>query len=210
MSQESLSALLDGECSAAELDRLLDEIERSPELKAAYSRLCQAREVGEGTRITKGQPCICADVMSRVAKEPMVEVSAKVADLDSRRRWAPVFRSWGGMAAAAATVAAVAVLVAMPGLKPVQTGDTPMLASEGSAPVNFVPAAVPVSRPSRYQRAVALTPEQAEQFEELNSLMLTHNSSMAEQGVGGTLRHARAAAHAMPAVYRTESAGDGR
>lgn len=207
MSQESLSALLDGECSAAELDRLLDQMDRDPALKAAYSRLCQAREVGEGTRITKGQPCICADVMSRVASEPMAAVSAKVTDLDARRRWAPAFRTWGGMAAAA-SVAVVAVLVAMPALKPVQTGNTASLAPEVSAPVNFVPASVPLSRPSRYQRAVALTPEQAEQFEELNSLMLTHNSSIAEQGVGGTLRYARAAAHATPAVYRSE--GDGR
>jgi negative regulator of sigma E activity len=87
MAQESLSALLDGECSPAELDRILDELHRSPELKASYSRLCLAREAGEGTRIARQQRCICEGVMARVAVEPMLDAGPRVVDLDARRRW---------------------------------------------------------------------------------------------------------------------------
>lgn len=214
MSHENLSALLDGECSPAEVGRLLDELERNPGLKQAYSRLCQAREAAEGTRILKDQPCICGDVMAGIRNEPMDEAaSPKVVDLDSRRRWMPRLQTLGGMAAAA-TVAAIAVLVAVPGVR--QSGDG--LSAGGLMPQVSSPAEIPAgfggTRRSRDLRTVSLTPEeveQAQQMEELNDLLLEHSSSVADQGVGGTLRYARVAAHAQPAVYRPDdAAGDGR
>lgn len=208
MSHDSLSALLDGECSAEELDRLLEEMERSPELKQAYSRLCLAREVAEGTRVAKDQPCICAGVMARLeVQEP---ASARVVDLDSRRRKAAArfdWKPWAGFAAAA-SVAAVAILVSMPpvGKQDGNAAGTALsntLIPEVSAP-QFAPISVPFTRRSRDLRAVAYTPEQAAQLDELNNLMMEHSS--ADQGMAGTLRYARVAAHsaAQEVVYHPE------
>lgn len=200
MPRESLSALVDGECSAEELDRLLDAMERSPELKQAYSRLCMAREAGEGTRITREQRCISAAVMARVASEPMAEAGARVTDLDSRRRWAGP-RSFGAFAglAAAASVAAVAMLLALPGLKPDEEMAAGLL-PQVSAPAPLSTVSMPLTRRSRDLRAVAYTPEQAEQMDELNGFLIEHSNTLGEQGVGGTLRYARYAAHSTQAV----------
>lgn len=207
MVQESLSALLDGECSPAELDRLLNEMERSPELKAMFSRQLMTREAGEGTRIRRGQACICAGVMGRIQDEPMADFSAKLTDLDARRRpSAPRFlKSYGGLAAAA-SVAVVAVLVAMPALKPDASSHNSKLMPQVSAP-NFAPVSIPMTRRPRDLRSVSLTPEQAEAMDELNGYLMEHSSSLANQGVGGTLRYARFAAHTpqqMPAVETAE------
>lgn len=51
MNRESLSALLDGECSGAELDRLLDALDREPALKSEWSRLCRTRDSGFTARV---------------------------------------------------------------------------------------------------------------------------------------------------------------
>jgi negative regulator of sigma E activity len=209
MAQELLSALLDGECTPAELDRVLDEMQRSPELKDRFSRLCMAREVGEGIRIGRQQPCICADVMSRVASEPMLaSPGPNTVDLDSRRRWFR-FKPLAGLAAAA-SVAAVAVLVSVPALRQEpMTSASAGLVPEAAAPAAFSQVSVPANRRRSDLRAVAFTPEQAEQMAELNELLLEHSGAMAEQGVSGTLRYARVAAHARPAVYRPELTGGG-
>lgn len=199
MSQERLSALFDGECPAGELDRLLEDLERSPELKASYSRLCMAREAAEGTRILKGQPCLSGAVMARLAAEPMADFSPRVADLDARRPRRFSFKPAYGLAAAA-SMAAVAVLVAMPGLKPEGGQSAYDLVPEVSAPAGLSPVSLPgLHRPGL--RSVSLTSEQAQ---ELNDLLLEHSTSTSQQGMGGTLRYARVAAHPTPAVYRPE------
>lgn len=207
MSTEKLSALLDGECSAEELDRLLDEMDRSPGLKRAYSRLCMTREAQEGTQIAKGQACICEGVMARLADEPApAAVNPRITDLDSRRRWVPSkpLAAW----AAAASVAAVAVLVAMPGFKSEQgAGASPGFVPEVSAP-QFNPVSVPLTSRTRGLRTASFTPEEAEQMDELNSLMMEHSNSLAEQGMSGTLRYARVAAHSNPARFIKEPVRD--
>src|SRR5690349_12732691 len=100
MSHESISALLDGECSPDELDRLLDEMERDPTLKAEFTRQCLAREVIAGTRIGKSQPCICGDVMARLDDEP-ASTGGRVVELAARRRAIPVAQ-WKPLAGLAA------------------------------------------------------------------------------------------------------------
>lgn len=202
MPRESLSALVDGECSAAELDHLLAAMEQSPELKQAYSRLCMAREAGEGTRIIREQRCISSSVMARVAVEPMLDAGPKVVDLDSRRRWAG-FRTMAGFAAAA-SVAAVAVLLAMPQVKPDSAEASGRLLPQVSAPAEFAPVSVPLTRRSRDLRAVAYTPEQAEQMDDLNGFLIEHSNTQSEQGVGGTLRYARYAAHSAQTASGSE------
>lgn len=200
MTQESLSALLDGECSAEELDRLLDDMERWPALKQAYSRQCLVREAGEGVSIRKEQACICAGVMSRLG-EMDAAPSAKVTDLDSRRRWL----NWKPLAglAAAASVAALAILV-VPATQ--DSGADPLMNIEAGA--DLAPAAIPVkipaARPSRNLQSVAYTPDEQAQVDELNSLLMEHSNSLAGQGMGGTMRYARFAAH--NAVYTPAAA----
>lgn len=201
MANESLSALLDGECSAGEMDRLLDELERSPELKQQYSRQCLAREARNGTRVRKQQPCICAGVMSALDDAPEA-LNLKVVDLASRRK-APAWKPLAGLALAA-SFGAVAVLVTQPAREPVAVES----AASTAAPQTSVPVSLPATRArTRALQSVALRPDEIEQQDELNSLLMEHNGSMSGQGMGGTLRYARFAAHT--AEYRpSASAGD--
>lgn len=206
MSQETLSALLDGECTPEELDRLLDQMDRSPDMKQAYSRLCLSREAREGTRITQEQPCICAGVMAGLDEAPL-PASDKLVDLDSRRpsrravlaRWKPV----AGFAAAA-SFGAVAMLVTLP--------QTALVAQHGEAAPGFSPAAVtaPVSLPlpsARPQglRAVSASAAEIQQMQEddLSNYLIEHSNTAASRGMGGTLSYARFAAH--NAVYRPQA-----
>ncbi|HSW13930.1 MAG TPA: sigma-E factor negative regulatory protein [Solimonas sp.] len=195
MSEETLSALLDGECSPEELDRLLAEMERSPQLKGAYSRLRMAREAAEGTRVRKGQPCICSGVMAGLDEAPL-PVSDKVTDLDSRRparsgRWKP----FAGFAVAA-SMGAAAVLVAMPQVQQRGSQAAGSFIPQVSSPVSLP---IPVVRPRNLQMVSA----EAEQEDDLSGYLMEHNSAAASRGMGGTLSYARFAAH--NAVYRPQS-----
>jgi len=217
MSDEILSALLDGECSPEELDRLLDEMERSPDLKQAYSRLCLAREAAEGTRVARKQPCICADVMASLDSEPL-PFGAKVADLDARRPWRRFLKSrralatgtaaampapWRPMAglAAAATVAAVAVMVVVPesrerqGLSPAMFG-APQISQPASLPLPASP------RPRNLQMVSAQADEVAPE-DDLSNYLMEHSNTAAGRGMGGTLSYARFTAH--NAAYRPQA-----
>jgi len=203
MSEETLSALLDGECSSEELDRLLDELERSPALKQSYSRLCLTREAAEGTRIAKAQPCICGDVMARLDAEPM-PFSDKLSDLDARR---PRSRSWKPMAglAAAATVAAMAVMVVVPQSRERQGGGMAQGGMFG-APQISQPVSLPlpsISRPRNLQMVSVQADEiQQAQEDDLSNYLIEHSNTAAGRGMGGTLSYARFTAH--NAVYRPQ------
>ena len=193
MSHESLSALLDGECTAEEMDRLLDEIESSPELKVQWSRMCLAREAVTGTRVRKTQVCICANVMAHLDPVPEAVVNSKVVELTRRK---PV-RRWQSLAgyAAAASVAAVALLISFNTSIPV-TGDTAAVSEVAAV---TPPQAVASVAPTR---DVALRQDDGSQQwtdagDDLDNYLMEHNSSVGGQGmaVGGTLRYARFAAH---------------
>jgi negative regulator of sigma E activity len=199
MADESLSALLDGECSADELERLLDAMERSPELKRSYSRLCLTRDALEGTRIARNQHSICDGVMSRLDAAPL-PVAAPAAATPGRRpsrrlRWKPA----GGLAAAAA-VGALAVLVMLPQAREQGSNASPPgFGNALGAPVSLpLPAAV---RPRNLQR-VAASAEDLQQEDDLSNYLMEHNSTAAGRGMGGTLSFARFAAH--NAVYRPQ------
>jgi negative regulator of sigma E activity len=111
MSQESLSALVDGECSDAELDRLLASMDQDPALAQRWSLWHLRREISEGTRYTAAQPCICAGVMAAL-EQP--QKSGRVVDLAAWRRrvvalpWKPAV----GFAAAASMGAAAVLFLA--------------------------------------------------------------------------------------------------
>ncbi|MBI2383209.1 MAG: sigma-E factor negative regulatory protein [Gammaproteobacteria bacterium] len=109
MRDESLSALLDGECSPEELNRLLDDLDRSPELRARYSRMCLSREVARGLRC--GRRDLDLDLSGRVmaALDAEPAPAARVLGFPGRiRAWQPL----AGLAglALAASMAAVAVV----------------------------------------------------------------------------------------------------
>lgn len=200
MTRESLSALLDGECSPAETDRLLDQIGRSPELQKEWSRLCLVRDARLGTRISQDQTCICAGVMSALDDMPEA-IHPKVVELADRRKSIYLGFSWkpvAGLAAAASVAAAVVLLLAIPAQQSDVEGNNGVWGNQINAPVS----APVIPRPSRGLQSVALHPEEIAQREELDNLLMEHNGSMADQGMGGTLRYARFAAHT--AEYRPQ------
>lgn len=214
MSYEKLSALLDGECSAEELDRLLADLDESPELKAQWSRMCVAREGMEGTRIRKNQPCIVAGVMAGLDKAPVELAKPNVVEL--RRPRSMIVKQVAGWAVAA-SVATVAMLVG------VNTGghqdlgaDLNSTALQGQT--STVPASVQITEPVSYPvvprqarnlQSVALRSVGEQQWQDggddLDNYLIEHNSSLAGQGMGmgGTLRSARFAAHS--AIYHPEA-----
>lgn len=176
MSQESLSALLDGECSQAQLDALLEELERAPELKARWSRQCLAQEALHGQRIKAKPVDICAGVMAALDSAPAM-VSDKVVPLASRRaRRLPVWQPVAGLAAAAA-VAAVAVTLGI-NFGRVQNGSGSPALSASTADV----------RPVQYLQT-------ADADEDLRNYLIEHSNTLADRGVGGALSYARFAAH---------------
>jgi negative regulator of sigma E activity len=199
MSHESLSALLDGECTPEELTLLLDEMERSPELKAAYSRLVAIREAQAGTRIIPSQPDLCAGIMARLDEVP-ADTRANVIPI--RRAPAKVAFQWKPLAglAAAAALGAVAVLVTVP-----QTRDRDVsgpIAVVPSASTGVIPVSVPMPGIRRHGnlQTVSATAEQLQQ-DDLNQYLMDH--AFADRGsMASTLSSARFAAHT--AEYRPE------
>ncbi|MGQ0697785.1 MAG: sigma-E factor negative regulatory protein [Panacagrimonas sp.] len=190
MVKDSLSALLDGECTGPELDRLLDELSCSPELGREWSRLCLTREARAGTRVTATQTCICAGVMSRLDESPATP-SVKVVDLAVVRaakkfslpsKWKPAVAF-----AAAASMGAAAVLLVQPksGTATVGSGQTELVWGGDRRP-----DVQPVSNQDDAHAQM------------LRQYMMDHSSAVADEGVGSTLRYARFAAHT--AEYRQQ------
>lgn len=184
MSKDSLSALLDGECTGAELDRLLGDMDRDPELPRQWSRMVLARETRAGTQLSATRPCICADVMSQLDAQPASDrvvdmaVHRASAPLPASPRWRQMWKPAAGFALAA-SMGAAAVLLVQPsanidGLDPIQFQDTRAGADA------FTPLPT---------ESVALeTDEQHRRM--LREYMLDHSQSIAGEGVndmmGGT------------------------
>jgi negative regulator of sigma E activity len=191
MAKDTLSAIFDGECSPAELDRFLDEFEQSPELKQAWSRMCLSRDATEGVHVRAAQRCICSDVMGSIDAEP-TSFGAKVVPIVRRRLnsyWKPAI----GLAAAA-SFGAIAVSLNFSGHDSVGGGASPGLMPQVTSPVSM-PI---VSQPARNLRTVSATPQdlqQMEQDDDLRAYLIEHSSAIADRGMGGALSYARFAAH---------------
>jgi hypothetical protein len=186
MAKDSLSALIDGECTPAELERILDEIDQSSAMKAAWSRLCLARDAGEGVRVRKGQPCICEGVMSRLGAQDAPATSRKVVPLSASRRWPDVRAYWKPLAGLAAAASVAAIMVT---LTP-QREDGPV-AGPGFAPQIGSPVSAPIVQP----RPGAQHLVSAE--DELRRYLIEHSNTLADRGMGATLSYARFAAHSV-------------
>lgn len=102
MNEESLSALLDGECTPSELEAVLRQLDREPALRQRFDRLARAREAVRGTRMRRLPADFADRVMARLDGEPVAAAPER-----------PVWRPLAGLALAAA-VATVAVLALRP------------------------------------------------------------------------------------------------
>lgn len=214
MSEELLSALLDGECTPAEAEAALAAIERSPALKARWSRMCLTRDALAGVRVARPSPDFAAGVMAAIAAEAPADSSPKVVPMRRpavvaqplpaslpqravarRGRWQPV----AGLAAAA-SIAAVAVvggraflsspvdggLAAVPVATPVQLAANPDLVRI-SADGEISGAAAQDAAGTRWTQLDSETARQ------LNDYLLEHSNSRADAGMGGSLGYARLA-----------------
>jgi negative regulator of sigma E activity len=196
MSSEMLSAALDGECSAEELDQLLKELEKSPEMKAQWSRLCLARDALAGAQLGLKQPDICSGVMKAIGDEAP---SAKVAALVPRRPaslWRPVI----GLATAAG-VASIAFVLGYhsPSVAPVGSPKA-VVATAPEAPAPKVKAVIAenTTTPRTAPNAGASGWESVDHEEDarqLNSYLIDYSSYRSGAGMADTLGYARFAAH---------------
>ena len=145
---EQLSACLDGELPAAELDLLLKRVEREAELRAAIGRYSLIGEAMRAERPAIASRDFASKVMAAVAAEPAGEESTAASNGSPKRIEAPAaavrasrvspatvryLRPAVGMAIAAG-VAAVAVLTMQPvGQPDVGTLNAPLVAANQPA-----------------------------------------------------------------------------
>lgn len=170
--KESISALLDGEVSPSELDQLLADCERDPELRRQLSRQVLAREGRLGIRVHKPD----LDFADRVFAALQSDESPVVVPFGDRVRRMP-WRMAVSLAAAAG-LGAVSVLAVQPAATP-DTGPGPQVAA--------VAEAQPVE--TGYAE---LDDENARQ---LRNYLMAYSQSRGQQGVGSTLGYARYAAY---------------
>jgi len=182
--KESVSTLLDGECSDRELEQLLAEFERDPAVREQFSRQVLAREAREGTRIRTANLDFSSKVLAALHDEPSAE-PAVVVPLRNRVRRLP-WRAAVSLAAAAA-LGAVAVIVVRP-MGPEAPGSV-ATQTAGIPPAAIVPVAG--AQPVETQFA-ELADEDAQQ---LRNYLMAYSQSRGQQGVGSTLGYARYAAY---------------
>lgn len=223
MNQEMLSAVLDGECTPGELDRFLDDCERSPELARRWGRLWLTREARNGVRITREQGCICAGVMSALDAPPSVEPGKPkviplppaapqraVSHRPAVRRWAPL----AGLAAAASVVgfALVAVLnlQAPPEtLSPTLAPDVAQLQPASDSTGRAAPRAISVSGGEPREARLLWANASEEDLQQLDDYLIDHSNLRSASSFAGRLGYARFAAYT--ADYRpADPAGDDR
>ncbi len=199
MSEELLSALLDGECTPSELKQVLDALEKSPALKARWSRMCRTRDMASGTRVLASARSVTANVMAAVNAEEVpvghptvvllrrAELPASSAIKRRARRWQPLV----GLAAAA-SIAAVVVVGGRSLLS------HPVDGAAQLATVNAVqPAATQLAAGSSTEPVeTRWTQLDADSARQLDDYLMEHSNSRAEAGMGGSLSYARLAVRA--------------
>jgi len=180
--EETLSAAFDGECSPAELGRLLDACDRSPQLLRRYGRYCASREAHAGGTFNSSPEALCRAVMSQI--DPPRH--ARVVALRARTR--AVMRPLGGFALAA-SLGALATFTAyrFGGIPPV----TPALTQTASVGNVVASSVTPAVAPRVEVQWSQLGPGAARQ---LDDYMLEHASYRSRQDMGSAFSYARVAA----------------
>lgn len=227
MSEELVSALLDGECDDHEIERALVAFERDEAARTGFSRMQYVRDASRDVAAAF-DPSFADRVMLAIGDEVpdgghglsdglSGGVSGNVVPLRRRR---PVWVQASGFAVAASVVAAVVVGVVVngPELGEVQfasqnddsyvapvTRSAPTAVGNG-ATVQTVQtvATVPQTSPAMTRQATQLRWAQIEddQARQLNNYLIDYSNYRSVQGVGGTLGYARFAAHT--ADYRPQ------
>lgn len=216
MSEELLSALLDGECTPAEVEAALAAIERSPALKARWSRMCLTRDALAGVAIARPAFDLADSVMAALDAEPESAAHPKVVPLRPRAA-TPVSAASPASAAAVsarntrwqrvaglAVAASITAVVAIGGRslieQPVEGGvaATQAVASNDSNIVKVgadgtIIGTVPVAM------AITETADEGRQWRDLdaataarlNNLLIEHSNSPGSTGMGSALGIAR-------------------
>lgn len=169
--KEQISALVDGELDANERPLLIKQIEIDESLKADWERYHLISDVLKGQLSHRADSGFAERMRASVEKEPVVQVPRSRKLLQS-----PVLKYIAGIGIAA-SVATVAVLVALPG-SPVINGNSQQVASTESVPQEWV--RVSGTRWDVKQPAVE---------SRLNSYLVNHNEY--SNGMQGVLPYAR-------------------
>jgi len=219
MSEELLSALLDGECSPAEVEAALAAIDRSPALKARWSRMCLTRDALAGVAIAKPAFDLTSSIMAALDEAPEAVVNPKVVPLRPRAvvsapmpaaavsvrslRW----QRFAGLAVAASITAVVAIggrnLLDQPidgGVASRQTADAGT-ADGGLVKVSAtgeITGEVPVQVAS--EESPGWDELDADAKRQLNEYLMQHSTRGADAGMGGSLGYPRLVAQ--QASYR--------
>lgn len=181
MNEETLSALLDGECSPAELDSLLQALERDPRLRARLSRMRLAQEVLHGTTVRAAGLGFADRVMAALPERPEGVVTP--IRRAAAARWRPMVAL-----AAAAGLGAVAMLALRP-----QAPVAPSVTPAAQPVAALVPAPAPVNPLG-----------EDEQARQLRNYLIAYSQSRAQHGVAATLGYARYAAYTQDAATDPE------
>ena len=212
MSEELLSALLDGECTPAEIEAALAAIERSPALKARWTRMCMTRDALAGVRIAKPAVDLTASIMAALDDQPEVAASSNVVPLRPRVS-APVPTQAPGAAVAVsarslrwqriaglAVAASITAVVAIGGRnlldQPIVDGgavaeqQAALSASIVKVDANGeIAGQVPVDVAS--EDSPAWDQLDADSARQLNEYLIRHSSGGADAGMGVSLGYSR-------------------
>ncbi|MFC6632159.1 sigma-E factor negative regulatory protein [Microbulbifer taiwanensis] len=214
---ESLSALMDGEASELELQRLLKASAGSAEVGERWSRYQLAASVLRREQVAPVDSGLAASISAAIEREEPLSLSggggAEAADgLANSRWWRPLSRG-----AVAATVAFAAILgvqqlqVADSGVQPggelvaeVERPAQPVVQSSPQPSGFYVPAPttrsvstasprlVPDSQPGVAGQAVIQQMPTPELMRHLNRVMIQHSEQAAHVGSQGMVPFARA------------------
>ncbi|MBN8431176.1 sigma-E factor negative regulatory protein [Microbulbifer salipaludis] len=210
---ESLSALVDGEASELEIQRLLKSSDAAGgDLQQRWSRYQLAGSVLRGEKVAPVDLGLAASISAAIADEPSLAESAQPAAANDAgesgrsRWWRPLSRG-----AVAATVAFAAVLgvqqmqspqpgtqmvaeLERPAQQPVQSAPQPsgfLVPTLNTRPVSTAPQLVPEQRVGSPSPQVQMVPS-PELMRHLNRVMLEHSEQAARVGSQGMVPFARA------------------
>ena len=154
--RQQLSALVDGELSPDEARFLLRRLEHDSELSGSFERWQLCGDVLRGQVTRAADPDLGARVAAAIAASPDASVQAAAG---GGRRFA--IARWGGGAALAASVAAVAMLVGRPGAPEQAPVAAPALAVQALPSTEAVLAEVAPARSPVVADPVRSTPRPA-------------------------------------------------
>ena len=192
MSREVLSAAVDNAATPAELDALLDALERDPALMDEWSRTWAWRDARDGVQQRAGGD-VCAGVMSAIRAEPLP--SGKVVDLAGRRAGPRAPRlDWRTLVplSAAAGMAAAVLFFGRP-FDPAPAAA--VVAAAAPAAIVVADAGAAGWNSAERGSGGSVRPMDADSAEVLNSYLMEHSNTLAERSMGGSISNARFVVH---------------